>query len=454
MAPRGTLARRIWVVSFCLSLVVMLAVAAATTLASYATYEREAEGLLMSQAEACSTALQGETEEEMCSSLAAMPLADTRLTLVSASGVVLYDSYVDAASLGNHADREEIVEAEESGQGIVMRRSETLGTDTLYAAIQVEGGCVLRLAETRTSLASFLGGMGWQLVLLLIAVFLLSFVACRALTSMIVRPMHEIDMEDPLNNDAYEELQPLLSRVDQQRRELKSQNDELARAVTLRREFTGNVSHEMKTPLQVIGGYAELMESGMVDPEDIPKFSGLIKSESEAMRVLIDDVLTLSRLDENGGGEAEPVLLADSCRRVIDRLRPAAAERGETMEDDLDDGVKVSANPGLMDQMIYNLVDNAVKYNRQGGAVRMRVWQEAGRAYLAVSDEGPGIPEESRERVFERFYRIDESRSRETGGTGLGLAIVKHAVETFGGVIEVSDGETCGAVFKVSLPAS
>lgn len=301
MSTAKSLARRTFALVFALSLAAMLAATVAAIAAGFASYEREAERYLLSQASALADAI------EDCPDAASMrekieqyPLIDTRCTLVGSDGSVLYDNQVPASELGNHADRKEIAAARESGQAVSLRQSQTLGTDTLYAAVSIDGGFVLRLAETRTSLASFLGGMSPQLFIALIAIFALSITAARSIMQMVVKPLREIDLSEPLKNSAYEEIQPLLSRVDAQRRELQAQNEELARAAGLRRDFTGNVSHEMKSPLQVIGGYAELMENGVVPPEDVPRFAGLIRRESEAMRNLVDDILTLSRLDEGG----------------------------------------------------------------------------------------------------------------------------------------------------------
>ena len=212
----------------------------------------------------------------------------------------------------------------------------------------------------------------------------------------------------------------------------------------------------MKTPLQVIGGYAELMEAGVVPAQDVPRFAGLIRTEASSMRTLIDDVLTLSRLDEQGAGQGQeqgdPVDLAQVCRRVAERLTPRAQERGETIQLACRGSHIVRASASLAEQMVYNLVDNAVRYNREGGLVLVAVTSDDANVELEVSDEGTGIPPELRERVFERFYRVDASRSRETGGTGLGLAIVKHAVETMGGTVSIDDSPCGGARFIVKLP--
>ena len=450
---RKSLAGRIFWVLFLFSLAVAVAATVAATALSFSVYERDAEQILLAQASSYAELIEDKrSEDAMAASLAELPFVETRCTLIAADGTVVFDNYADPASMDNHAQREEVSAAKESGKVAVMRRSETMGSDTLYAAALVRDGIVVRLAETRTSLASFLGGLSWQLAATLVIIFLMSLLVAHGLTVLITRPLRKLDLSRPLDNDAYQELQPLLQRVDAQRSELEEQNRELEQAVALRREFTGNVSHEMKSPLQVIGGYAELMESGMVAPEDVPRFAGLICSESQAMRELIDDVLSLSRLDERAEGSRVPIDLEGLCRRSAQRLEAAASERGVSVRLLLRRDIEVLGDPAMIEQMVYNLVSNAIKYNREGGLVLLQLESDAGSALITVEDEGPGIPEELRERVFERFFRIDASRSRDTGGTGLGLAIVKHVAESQGGSVAVGKSHLGGAAFTVRLP--
>ncbi len=452
MSGAKTLAKRTFVLFFISSLLVMLAATVATTAASFSSYERDAEERLLSQAAVLSEAIKSDADvDDMRATLEQSFLGNIRCTLVAADGTVLYDSQVAADELENHATRDEIKTARDTGQNISLRKSATLGTDTLYAAVLVKEGVVLRLAETRISLASFLGGMSLQLFVSLLAIFALSLVAARLLTRMVVKPLRDIDLSAPLNNSVYQEIQPLLARVDVQRRELQAQNEELEHAVNLRRDFTGNVSHELKSPLQVISGYAELMESGLVAQEDIPRFAGLIRQESTTMRELVDDILTLSRLDERAGSKMEAVNLAQACRHAWARLEPKAAERGVTLTSQLDEKCGVLGDVRLMEQVVYNLLDNAITYSPQGSEVSVAVLRVEGMVQLRVTDEGPGIPAEYRERIFERFFRVDGSRARETGGTGLGLAIVKHVAETFGGTVHVEAPRSSGATFVVNL---
>lgn len=452
MAARKTLSGKVFAIIFAVSVVVMLVSSIAATAASFSSYESEAESLLLSQTSTYAGSLEGCNEEQAVAKLEQDHFVDTRCTLVAHDGRVLFDTYADPSTLGNHNDREEVIAARESGTVTVMRHSDTLESFTLYAAVTAGDGMVLRLAETRTSLASFIGGMWLRLTVFMVCIFVASMLVSRKLTSMIMSPLKDIDLATPLDNEAYAEIQPLLTRVDEQRRELSRQNDELQQVVNMRREFTGNVSHEMKTPLQVISGYAELIENNMVAPEDVSRFAGLIRSEAQNLKVTVDDVLTLSRLDESIDYKRQPVDLSAVCERVTMRLEQMAQQRNVTFANNLDHSIVVAGNETLVDQVVNNLCSNAVKYNKEGGMVFVDVYLEDDCGVLAVADEGCGIPAELRERVFERFYRVDPSRSRETGGTGLGLAIVKHAVEHLDGDIHIEDSLYGGAKFIVKLP--
>lgn len=455
MRGAKTLAGKTFALVFALSLLIMLISVVAATAVIFSGYEREAERSLLSQVSALAESIEDSADEDaMDSALEQYPLVDVRCTLIRADGTVVYDSEVPTDKLDNHADREEIIAARESGQGTTLRKSQTLGTDMLYAAVSMDGGYVLRLAETRTSLASFLREMSFQLVMDFVVILALSILAARFITRMVVKPLQNIDLSRPLDNDAYEEIQPLLVRVEAQTRKFQTQNDELKRAVGMRREFTSNVSHEMKSPLQVIGGYAELMENGIVTQEDIPRFAGLIRRESEAMRDLVDDILTLSRLDEGSDWDWEETDISQACSRAAARLAPKSEGRCVSVSIRSDEGCVVRANARLIEQMVYNLLDNAIAFCPQGGSVFVDVSRVSDSMVLRVSDTGQGIPDEFKERVFERFFRVDGSRARETGGTGLGLAIVKHVAESCGGEAHVEDNVPHGAVFAVTLPMS
>ena len=311
-----------------------------------------------------------------------------------------------------------------------------------------------QLPGSREAMADFFTG---ELAVCVLATLMvgtvLAFAVSRLLTRYIMRPLDNVDVADPLASKAYVEMEPLLQRIDSQQRILRTQNEELARAESMRRDFSANVSHEMKTPLQVISGYAELMANGMVPSDDVPRFAGLIYQESQAMRALINDVLILSRLDELPPDEASalPVEVLAVAERAASRLQKLAEERHVVVQVQ-GTPARIVGNEPLMEQMIYNLVENAIRYNAEGGQVLVEVGENGGEVVVRVSDDGPGIPVEAREKIFERFYRLEKSRSKETGGTGLGLAIVKHGALRHRGSIEVGGEEGQGAQFILRFP--
>ena len=313
-----------------------------------------------------------------------------------------------------------------------------------------------QLPGSREAMADFFtGDLAVCVLATLIVGTVLAFAVSRLLTRYIMRPLDKVDVADPLASKAYVEMEPLLQRIDSQQRILRTQNEELARAESMRRDFSANVSHEMKTPLQVISGYAELMANGMVPSDDVPRFAGLIYQESQAMRALINDVLILSRLDELPPDEASalPVEVLAVAERAASRLQKLAEERHVVVQVQ-GAPARIVGNESLMEQMIYNLVENAIRYNEEGGQVLVEVGENGGEVVVRVSDDGPGIPVEAREKIFERFYRLEKSRSKETGGTGLGLAIVKHGALRHHGSIEVGGEEGQGAQFTLRFPGT
>ena len=433
---------------------VVVVVALAMMVAFYASHERRASDLLLARARATAEAVDGLPRSEAAAVLGAQTDRGVRETLVAPDGEVLFDSGPLGPGVGpNHADRPEIQAAETNGEGVVTRFSQTLHEDTLYAAVRLADGYVVRLSETRESFLAFAGSLLPPAGLGLAVGTVVVLGASRLLTERIVRPLHAIDVAEPLACAPYAEMVPLLERIDDQRVQLEEQNRELARAEGLRRDFSANVSHEMKTPLQVIAGYAELMREGMVPPEDVRRFAGVIHDEALSMRGLINDVLTLSRLDEpvDRAATRRPVDLLAVAERCAARIEPVAEGR-RVAGVVVGDPAVVNGDETLLEEMVANLVSNAVRYNREGGSVYVEVRAEAGRATVRVSDTGPGIPQEEQQKIFERFYRMERSRSKETGGTGLGLAIVKHVVQRHGGTVEVQSALGEGTTFTVQLP--
>ncbi len=482
-----------------------------------------------------------------------------RLTWIAADGSVLYDTRTDAESLENHASRAEVSQALTTGTGESTRYSSTLMEKTMYYAQLLDDGTVLRISISRATVGMIAVGMIQPLLIVLIVALILSGLLARRLSRRIVDPLNSLDLEHPLDNDAYEELSPLLKRIHRQHveiqtqlRELREKTDEFTQitgsmreglilldehgsilsinaaaqmlfgadaqcvgrdfltversheisaaiqaAVTdghsevraeragrvyqfdisritsngkllgtvilafditeqefaerNRREFTANVSHELKTPLQGIIGSAELIENGMVRPDDLPRFVGHIHAEAARLVTLIDDIIRLSQLDEGDAMPTEPVDLLAVSQEAAENLHDAAAARDVT--------VSVTGQPSvipgvrrLLYEVVYNLCDNAIKYNRGGGRVDVTVAADAGGSSITVADTGIGIAPEHQSRVFERFYRVDKSHSKASGGTGLGLSIVKHAVQYHHGRIELESTPGTGTTIRVVFP--
>ena len=482
-----------------------------------------------------------------------------RLTWIAADGSVLYDTKTDAESLENHASRAEVSQALAIGTGESTRYSSTLMEKTMYYAQRLDDGTVLRISISRATVGMIAVGMIQPLLIVLIVALILSGLLARRLSRRIVDPLNSLDLEHPLDNDAYEELSPLLKRIHHQHveiqtqlRELREKTDEFTQitgsmreglvlldehgsilsinaaaqalfgadaqcvgrdfltiersheisaaiqaaaadghsevraeragrvyqfdisritsdgkflgtvilafditeqefAERNRREFTANVSHELKTPLQGIIGSAELIENGMVKPEDLPRFVGHIHAEAARLVTLIDDIIRLSQLDEGDAMPTEPVDLLAVSQEAAENLHDAAAARNVT--------VSVTGQPAVLPgvrrliyEIVYNLCDNAIKYNRDGGRVDVTVAADAGGSSITVADTGIGIAPEHQARVFERFYRVDKSHSKASGGTGLGLSIVKHAVQYHHGHIELESTPGTGTTIRVVFP--
>lgn len=483
-----------------------------------------------------------------------------RITWINTEGNVIYDTRTDAESLENHADRTEIKQALKDGYGESIRYSSTLLEKTIYCAQRLTDGSVLRISVSQATIGVLVLGILQPILIVLIAALVLSGMLAKRLSKRIVEPLNSLDLEHPLDNDSYEELSPLLNRINRQHnqitaqmRELKKRTDQFAQitasmneglvlldnrgcilsinpaaieifgaepscvgqdflsvdrshdmsvaiqaalkdghseihagrkgfiyqfdisriaadgetagvvilafditeketAEQNRREFTANVSHELKTPLQGIIGSAELIENGMVKPEDMSRFVGHIRLEAQRLVTLIGDIIRLSQLDEGGDMPRENVDLLSVASAVADDLLPSADGQGIS--------IAVEGSPAnvygvkrLLYEIVYNLCDNAIKYNRQGGSVKISTVSEGGFSSVTVSDTGIGIAPEYQNRIFERFFRVDKSHSKSSGGTGLGLSIVKHAVQYHHGKIELTSAPGKGTSITVSFPA-
>lgn len=375
-------------------------------------------------------------------------LGDCRVTLIDPEGKVVYDTAADAGKMENHGQREEIRDAMEEGTGHSVRYSTTLTEKTSYYAKRLQDGGVIRISRTGITFGAIVIGMQQPIMLVLaIALVLSAFLALR-LSENIVKPINQLNLEDPLGNNIYEELSPLLTRIDRQ-------NQELKRAYTLaqqdRIEFTANVTHELKTPLQSIMGCAELMENGLVKREDIPGFAARMRQEASRMVTLVEDIIQLSQLDGGDSLPLETVHLMEVAGEVRTSLLEAAKKKHVILSLKGED-VAVTGVYRLIMEILYNLCDNAIQYNKREGSATIEIKDGGCRAEITVKDTGIGIPVEDQSHVFERFYRIDKSRSRRSGGTGLGLSIVKHAVQYHNGEIKLRSRPGEGTEITVILP--
>ncbi|MED9807089.1 MAG: ATP-binding protein [Lachnospiraceae bacterium] len=525
-----------------------------TSLNDYFTSLRKSQ--LKTQLSFASTAV----EDEGIEYLKNVENGEYRLTLIDTDGTVLYDTNADAAAMENHSDRREFQEAFLSGYGESHRYSRTLTEQTYYFAKKLSDDRVLRISTSQVTIVSLLLGMLQPLLVITFLAILLSVFLAKHASRNLVRPLNNLDLNDPLSNDVYEELSPLLRHMAQQNKQIALQMDELSRSqnefnaitsnmseglivlnkdgvvVSLntaarkifeaeedsigkdfltidrtpeisraiketlsgkkqeleyekngrnydlcinkivekdevigvlllaidntekiqaeqnRREFTANVSHELKTPLQSIIGSADLIESGLVKPEDMPRFIGHIKTDAARLVSLVSDIIRLSQLDENTEMNWENVDALSVAKEALEMVGPIAESRNISLTIKGEPAPLNSVHKLLYD-IIYNLCDNAVKYNKEGGFVKVDVKTAGDKVQVAVSDNGVGIAPADQSRVFERFYRVDKSHSRESGGTGLGLSIVKHAVAYLKGSISLESTLGKGTTITVSFPA-
>ena len=349
-----------------------------------------------------------------------------RITLLDREGNVLFDSVEDSSELENHSNRPEFIQAEKNGYAESLRYSETLSKQNFYCAVKLADGDILRVGRTTDSVFSTMLSSSVLLGGLLILILAVAFVLVRKQTKDLIEPINSLNLEEPLKDVKYEELRPLLGRVDQQNKQIAQQMEELKEAEAVRREFSANVSHELKTPLMSISGYAELMMNGMVPAEKVPEFSSRIYHEASRLSALVADIIQLSRLDEKSSDlPFEPVDLYELSEDIILHLDSAASKKDITVSLE-GESVTVQGVRHVIYEMLYNIADNAIRYTGQGGTVQIRIGIRGDHPFYCVEDNGIGIAENEQKRIFERFYRVDKSHSRATGGTGLGLSIVKH----------------------------
>lgn len=394
---------------------------------------------------AYATLIGGNTNEESLNELGQKLSAENlRITIVENNGTVKYDSEVDSAQMENHRERPEVAAALETGEGHAVRTSETLSRNTFYYAVRLENGNVLRVAKDAGSLLSIFARAVPSLLVVLGFIVILCLGVAHVLTVKLIQPIEKLaeNLDEYNDQTDYEELTPFIKMI-------KQQHKDIIKNAKIRQEFTANVSHELKTPLTSISGYAELIETGMASESDVTRFAHGIHSSAKRLLTLINDIIRLSELD---GTEHEVVMeqvnlyeLADTCVEML----TMNAEKHDVTISFAGTECFVKGNKQMLEELLYNLCDNAIRYNNPQGKVEVQVFPKGTQTCLIVKDTGIGIPKQHQERIFERFYRVDKSRSKLTGGTGLGLAIVKHIIAKHQAQIELESESGKGTTVKV-----
>lgn len=400
------------------------------------------------------------------------PSEGTRITWIDKDGSVLYDSQADVNNMDNHGQREEIVQAFEKGEADIIRYSDTLSERTMYYAKLLEDNTVIRISYGYNNMGGVFVSMFQSIILALIVLSLVVYLVSKFTAKVIVKPINEIDIESGEMQEIkdYVEIKPLLKRIRRQNiqidtkvRELKREHE---RRDVFRREFTANVSHELKTPLTSISGISEMMLNGIIKEEDVPEFAGNINKEASRLISLVNDIILISELEGNEQYmQKEEINVVELATSVIKRLEIPAAKRhvemslsavdrnGESL--DIQESIPKLTVYGvynMIEHLIFNLSDNAIKYNKEGGRVEIIITEHKKTVEIAVEDTGIGIPDEDKVSVFQRFYRVDKSRSKEVGGTGLGLSIVKHVALYHGGSVRAEDRPGGGTRMVAELP--
>ena len=380
-----------------------------------------------------------------------------RITWIGRDGTVLYDSQADSAEMENHLEREEVQQALKTGHGESCRYSKTLSEELLYCAELLPDGTVIRLSSVRSTVPMLLLGFAQPIAIVAVLALALSFWLAARLSKKIVEPINALDPDKPsdyIGKEAYTEIEPLLLKMRMQQNEIAKNQAELEKTSQIRQEFTANASHELKTPLHAISGYAELLENGMVKQSDIRPFAGKIRLEAQRMTQLVGDIIDLTQLDGGADGmQWELCDLNSIAENAADSLQSAAAENSVELTVSGESAL-VRGIPQVLYSIVYNLCDNAIKYNRPDGKVSVTVAKEPSGVRLCVADTGIGISEEHQSRIFERFYRVDKSRSKEVGGTGLGLSIVKHGLMIHRARLELDSVPGKGTTFTIHFPSA
>lgn len=419
-------------------------VLAMTTIVFYKIYQNE----IIENLEVSARMLGAEWEDGInLTSEKTKNIRDVRITLIEPSGKVLFDTSADSGDMENHRERPEIRDALQYGEGSCIRESATLSDSLFYYALLQPDGNILRISKESVSYVNFLFRVSPIVIGVVLILAVVGFMFSKYLSESFVRPLENLakDIGNVKLEDGYEELSPLLETI-------QKQHKDLIKNSKMRQEFTANVSHELKTPLTSISGYSELIENGMAQEEDARRFAGEIRKSANRLLTLINDILQLSELDSNDFSiDFEMVNLNLVIEGCIELLRFNADKRNVYMCFEEDGTYYVNGNRKLLEELVYNLMDNGIRYNKESGYVKVMLKEEESKIYLSVKDNGIGIKEQDLERVFERFYRVDKSRSKETGGTGLGLAIVKHIAGCHNAGIGIRSKEGEGTEITVTF---
>lgn len=374
---------------------------------------------------------------------------DLRITMIKKDGKVFYDSFADVKKMENHANRQEVRQALKHGNGKAIRTSDTMDKSTFYYAVRLDDGNILRAAKESRSIWSVFIKVTPAILILILVIFAISKMLSDVLTKSLLLPIEEMSENlDHLDDiTTYKELMPFINTIQEQHKNILMN-------AKMRQEFTANVSHELKTPLTAISGYSELIQNGMTNEEETIRFAGEIHKSAKRLLTLINDTIRLSQLDTSEQKVIyEAIDLYKIAEDCVNMLKFSAENHGITISIH-GTNAYLEGNKEMLEEVVYNLCDNAIRYNNEGGKVDVTVKPVKGKIYLCVEDNGIGISKEHQERIFERFYRVDKSRSKSTGGTGLGLAIVKHIIQQHGAHMELTSEKGKGTKIEIEFSKS
>lgn len=374
---------------------------------------------------------------------------DLRITMIKKDGKVFYDSFADVKKMENHSNRQEVRQALKHGNGKAIRTSDTLDKNTFYYAVRLDDGNVLRVAKESRSIWSVFIKVMPAILILIFVILAISKMLSDVLTKSLLLPIEQMSENlDHLEDiTTYKELMPFINTIQEQHKNILMN-------AKMRQEFTANVSHELKTPLTAISGYSELIQNGMANEEETIRFAGEIHKSAKRLLTLINDTIRLSQLDTSEQKVIyEAIDLYKIAEDCVNMLKFSAENHGIDISIH-GTNAYLEGNREMLEEVVYNLCDNAIRYNNEGGKVDVTVKPVKGKIYLCVEDNGIGISKEHQERIFERFYRVDKSRSKSTGGTGLGLAIVKHIIQQHGAHMELTSEKGKGTKIEIEFSKS